>query len=679
MNEDRLRSIWGTPQEVDSINEIRREGNAVINKEIADANKIIPYRQRGSSTNRIPCTRCGAYFSRKTMYRHYKRCTGAETTPRRLATKIQDTINLSRLNVQLSDVMKKQILSGMNKGMVYDQIVNDADLLQFGNDQCLRFKDNLNKQKNNIRQKLRSFAKIKIAANEIDGSITSIRSIFNMEKWDVCVKAIEKCAQLENIEEKKRSPNNVLAMGLLMKNLAQDIKSVIFINEEGELERKKIQAWIELYERKFNSTIGRFAVKMAERFKWESKYYAPVAKDIVKLNEYLRDRVSKTVESLKTKFNLIHWENLNKATMLLLLIFNRKRLSEIQDLTLADYSRKERVRENTDIYMGLSETEKILSSRFFHVTVKGKLIRGVPLLIEEKLAGAIDLMIEYRGNAKIGKTNPFLFAKGEASHFNASKEFLEATYECGAESPELLSSTKLRKHIASVTQALELTDGELRTICQFMGHTVKTHEEHYRVHSDAVHAAKVSRILIALDQGKLGQYRGKKIEDIAVDVTMEGMVAPDLETTATVTELPPQPSTSAAEVEPTKVRKCRQKRKVPETPDTDDDDDEKPKKEQKRQTKRRKPTINSPSPVKRRGNKITSPTKMSPKKQKLRWSPEEITVMEREFHSCLVSKTLPSFLECHKLRQREPILVGRKPSTIKAWVFNRNRKTGKEH
>lgn len=50
-----------------------------------------------------------------------------------------------------------------------------------------------------------------------------------------------------------------------------------------------------------------------------------------------------------------------------------------------------------------------------------------------------------------------------------------------------------------------------------LGHDLKTHLNHYRIHSDAAELAKVAKILLLIDSGKLEEHRGKKLEEIDFD------------------------------------------------------------------------------------------------------------------------------------------------------------------
>lgn len=48
-----------------------------------------------------------------------------------------------------------------------------------------------------------------------------------------------------------------------MINIAKDTKAVCSIDDIGMAKRNQLQAWIDLYDRKFSATVGRQATKIA--------------------------------------------------------------------------------------------------------------------------------------------------------------------------------------------------------------------------------------------------------------------------------------------------------------------------------------------------------------------------------------------------------------------------------
>ncbi|XP_050056575.1 uncharacterized protein LOC126555514 [Aphis gossypii] len=90
--------------------------------------------------------------------------------------------------------------------------------------------------------------------------------------------------------------------------------------------------------------------------------------------------------------------------------------------------------------------------------------------------------------------------------------------ESGAKYPENITSTRLRKHVATVTQLLNLTEGDIEQLATFMGHTKDVHKQFYRLSDNAFQVAKVSKLLLMMENGKGNEYRGKSLDEININV-----------------------------------------------------------------------------------------------------------------------------------------------------------------
>ncbi|KAG5867371.1 hypothetical protein JTB14_008487 [Gonioctena quinquepunctata] len=83
-------------------------------------------------------------------------------------------------------------------------------------------------------------------------------------------------------------------------------------------------------------------------------------------------------------------------------------------------------------------------------------------------------------------------------------------------SPELITGTKLRKYIATVCQVFDLTENEQDWLARHLGHDIRVHREFYRLQENAVELTEVSRLLLAVDQGKAQTFSGMKSKDISI-------------------------------------------------------------------------------------------------------------------------------------------------------------------
>ena len=77
--------------------------------------------------------------------------------------------------------------------------------------------------------------------------------------------------------------------------------------------------------------------------------------------------------------------------------------------------------------------------------------------------------------------------------------------------PKEITSTKLRKYIATVSQAAALTEVGVDWLARHLGHDVRIHREFYRLHESTAELAKVSKLLMAVDSGNVKDVVGEKI------------------------------------------------------------------------------------------------------------------------------------------------------------------------
>ena len=87
----------------------------------------------------------------------------------------------------------------------------------------------------------------------------------------------------------------------------------------------------------------------------------------------------------------------------------------------------------------------------------------------------------------------------------------------GLKSPDRFGSTQLRKYCATVTQVADLSDNDLRWLADHLGHNLDVHREFYRLRDSTIELAKVSRLLLAMDEGNASKLTGNKLSEINIE------------------------------------------------------------------------------------------------------------------------------------------------------------------
>jgi len=206
-----------------------------------------------------------------------------------------------------------------------------------------------------------------------------------------------------------------------------------------------------------------------------------------------------------------------------MILFNHRRAGEAERLLLSEYNK--RTTDNlsvTDIADSLSEVERVLCRTMSRVEIRGKRGRVVPVILTPQMVKAMDLLICKRHTVGISEANPYVFARPFASTPLRACECLhKLAVDCGAACPENLTSTRLRKHIATTSQILNLQECELDILAGFLGHDIHVHRNFYRLPQETLQLAKVSKVLLAYDSGQIASYKGKSLDEIELDDTVE--------------------------------------------------------------------------------------------------------------------------------------------------------------
>lgn len=68
---------------------------------------------------------------------------------------------------------------------------------------------------------------------------------------------------------------------------------------------------------------------------------------------------------------------------------------------------------------------------------------------------------------------------------------------------------------------LNLQENEADQLADFLGHDIRVHRQYYRLPQGTIQLAKMSKVLLAVENGTLSQYKGQALDDIEIDP--EGM------------------------------------------------------------------------------------------------------------------------------------------------------------
>jgi integrase len=205
-----------------------------------------------------------------------------------------------------------------------------------------------------------------------------------------------------------------------------------------------------------------------------------------------------------------------KVCLAHIILFNRKRSGEAQRMTVQKYKMAKKGGRVDPVVMSvLTELEKKLCQTHLRVEIRGKKGRKVPVLFTKDMQQNIEMLLKMRSAAGVSDDG-LLFAtpQNEKNPYRGTDALRKMAKSCGMEDPSLITSTNLRKQLATLAQILNLKENSQDLLATFQGHDIRIHREYYRLPENVLQVAKMSKVLRCINNGTINKFSGCDFEDI---------------------------------------------------------------------------------------------------------------------------------------------------------------------
>ena len=322
-------------------------------------------------------------------------------------------------------------------------------------------------------------------------------------------------------EQTKEIETLGIKLGQLLGKVAFLIKGEAIISGDPE-KRKRVDDFISLLEMRWNDEISKVSRTELDTRKWNRPKLLPLTEDLQLLKTHLATvRIAATNELAKNNTSLECWRNLCSSVLASLILFNRRREGEASKLETKHIQEMCNGLPNEDIQASLTPFELKLCEHFKRVEIRGKRGRKVPMLVTRELENAIRLIVKLRDDVGVNPNNKYVFSiptMGSLQYLRGNDALRKHVRLCNLKCPEAVTSTKLRRHIATLSQLLNLQERELEMLEGFLGHDISVHRDFYRLPEDTLQLAKCGKILMLMDQGKVSEFAGKSLQEIELDM-----------------------------------------------------------------------------------------------------------------------------------------------------------------
>ncbi|XP_031174403.1 uncharacterized protein LOC116063546 [Sander lucioperca] len=516
----------GTHKQNLAFSQIRNMGNYHHNCSVLSSGKgqIIPKRQAtfpSTATDYLPCRFCFAMYVKTDLWRHQKRCKQQVNKDGPVKRRVQASCSLMLPTDNTFSSGLKKVLEDMTYDTVAQVVKSDMLITSLGERMFLK-NGEVGRHQADIRNKMRELARLLIVARKIDKDIVFLKDLINPGKFNTVLEAVKQMTGFDHSTNRFLVPSTALKLRHSLVKVSYILQGEALRQEDIVL-KGRAEQFLKLIELEWTTHVSSNALKTLYQKKWNSPQILPLSEDIKKLQDHLKHLEKVNKKALFDKPEKNSWSELSKVTLTQLILFNRRREGEVSRMEVNTYLQRNKQSMQDDILESLSPVEKKLCQKLTRVEVRGKRGRKVPVLFPTNVKESVELLIKTREEVGIPPNNPYIFARpcyGSQENIRGCDSLKHYAKACGAKEPENITSTKLRKHVATVSQLLNLQTNELDQLASFMGHNIEVHREFYRLPEETLQMAKVSKLLFALQDG-IGKFKGKSLEEITPNINSE--------------------------------------------------------------------------------------------------------------------------------------------------------------
>lgn len=444
------------------------------------------------------CAKCLGQYSKSYIRTHFKRCEEIDIDLNgERSVLVLGRMVEGRIHDDACDTLKNDVFPYMTEDDTVRLIRYDWLVIAFGNSLCDAIQEVF--QHNGIGAKLRLAGRLLSILKSIEPDVMDFASLYRAKFYNGVIEAIRIIGKFDPVKKYYGAPSTSKAAVTLVRAVG-----VMLVAEYIKKEDVEGQTRCENFNKVFNSgvttSVSKGVYRTQAKMKRDKRERLPSTEDINLLAKYINKQLKVYFVELSKKFTYKAYLNLGRMTIASLIVFNRRRTGETQNILTSDYHRREYL---DDKWLAtLSVEDRKLAELYSRMKIRGKLDRTVPCLIKPVIDKSIQLLIRHRKNAKITDDNEFLFALPtiigkRIRRINACNVLRQLSMLCGAKEPQLLRGTKMRKHVASMCISMELTESAVSEVAEFMGHHDKVHYQYYRKMPIVREIVKMSKLLQA--------------------------------------------------------------------------------------------------------------------------------------------------------------------------------------
>ena len=273
----------------------------------------------------LPCPYCFGFYVKEEMWRHAKKCLHA--TPNQDQRSLQKRSKLLLMAAVSKDTPISELEQSLHDDEVKRTILGDKIIRCLGSILLQKYGP---QKKNDICQRMRQLARLK----QLCAKGHSYMDLLCGSQYDNIKKATDTlCGAFVGDDGRNSyiSPSLALRLGHLLKKIAE-VKIGICLRNDDTDGVRQAETFLRLLNSEWTDSVSTNAQNTLKRRKDNDPVELPLTEDLLKVRNYMNKSIPDLAMQLKEAKTYSAWRKLAQMTLARLVVFNKRRPSEVAKL-----------------------------------------------------------------------------------------------------------------------------------------------------------------------------------------------------------------------------------------------------------------------------------------------------------------------------------------------------------
>ena len=359
--------------------------------------------QNANPKDYLPCHLCFSWFSQAQLYRH--KCPKADDKCKPSLPKSRAVL-LRTTSEGLSQDMA-EVLAGLVNDQVGEVAKSDKLLLDMLRFELQSGKVTDKRWRNQMRSKLRYGARLLVELRRVCPGC-SLAEVLTAQNFESIVGAAKACAILEPGYESGGTSRHIGAV--IRDCIGRACERALLDNDLDKYDDLVKLSGVMNVEWKDLVAVKRGNASLKDLGSAETDDL-PTTTDIMQFSSGLSHALTRAINSFEENMSQRTYRELQEVTAVKIVQFNRKRGSEVTNLTVTDYTSSlcsgDTIQD--EAFSSLTEEQKAIAGNHCLLVKKGGDNLNYYVILDSEMKKALDLLVQHRAVGKIFEENPFLF------------------------------------------------------------------------------------------------------------------------------------------------------------------------------------------------------------------------------------------------------------------------------